>query len=426
MSILVGLVAVTLLLAVNAFFVAAEFSLVAVDRVRVEAAADADPGARRVRALLRHLTTHLSGAQFGITLSALLLGFVAEPTVARLLTDGAQPTGVSVVLAIAVAAVLHLVLGEQVPKYLALAAPERVSRRLAPLVQAYGMVVRPVVLVLNGSANAVLRRFGVEPREDLGASRTLDEMGDLIRESSDGTLDRSDVELLTRSIRFGDKTIADVLVPRLDVDALHLDAPGADLLARSASTGHSRFPVFGSDLDHVVGVVHVKSLLARPVNLREGIPVGELMHDVVAVPETRSLDGLLDDLRDHRSHMAVVVDEHGGTAGIVTVEDVLEEIVGEIDDEHDRQVVRTHADGSGSIVVSGRLNPDEVLDATGLRVPPGPYETLAGFVLQRLGRLPEPTAIVEHEGWRIEVVAVDGRRIATLRIVVPPDSGATP
>jgi CBS domain containing-hemolysin-like protein len=316
-----------------------------------------------------------------------------------------------------------MVLGEQVPKYVALAAPEAVSRRLAPLVLAYGVVVRPVVVVLNGSANAVLRWVGVEPREELGSSRTLDELGDLVRESSDATLDSSDVELFTRSIRFSEKMVADVLVPRLDVEALRLDATGADLLERSARTGHSRFPVFESDLDHVVGVVHVKSLLRRPAALRGHAPVVELMHDVLAVPETRFLDDLLADLREHRGHMAVVVDEHGGTAGIVTVEDALEEIVGEIDDEHDTRVVRTRLDGPGRNVVSGRLNLDEVADITGLRLPPGPYETLAGFVLQRLGRLPQPTAMVEHEGWKIEVVAVEGRRIATLRIVLPPDGG---
>jgi CBS domain containing-hemolysin-like protein len=423
MSILVGLTAVLLLLVVNAFFVAAEFSLVAVDRARVEAAAGTDPAARRVRALTRRLTSHLSGAQFGITLSALLLGFVAEPTAARIITGGEHPTGLSVVIAIAAAALLHMVLGEQVPKYVALAAPEAVSRRLAPLVLAYGVVVRPVVVVLNGSANAVLRWVGVEPREELGSSRTLDELGDLVRESSDVTLDSSDVELFTRSIRFSEKMVADVLVPRLEVEALRLDATGADLLERSARTGHSRFPVFESDLDHVVGVVHVKSLLRRPAALRGHAPVVELMHDVLAVPETRFLDDLLADLREHRGHMAVVVDEHGGTAGIVTVEDALEEIVGEIDDEHDTRVVRTRLDGPGRNVVSGRLNLDEVADITGLRLPPGPYETLAGFVLQRLGRLPQPTAMVEHEGWKIEVVAVEGRRIATLRIVVPPDGG---
>ncbi|MEC8969522.1 MAG: hemolysin family protein, partial [Actinomycetota bacterium] len=310
-------------------------------------------------------------------------------------------------------------------KYVALAAPNRVARRLAPLVQIYGTVARPVVRALNGAANVVVRWLGVEPREELGVSRTLDELQELIRSSSDDTLDTAEVELLTRSIRFGDKTVADALVPRLDMEALSVDSLSVELLARSKQTGHSRFPVFDGDLDHVVGVVHVKSLLSRPAGTRNGVPLGELMGDALAVPETRDLDDLLSDLREHSRHLAVVVDEHGGTAGIITVEDVLEEIVGEIDDEHDHPAFRTQDDGRVGTVVSGSSSLDEVRDAVGLPIPDGPYETLAGFVLHRLGRLPEPATTVELEGWRIEVVAVEGRRIAELRVVDPPRSGRT-
>ena len=233
------------------------------------------------------------------------------------------------------------------------------------------------------------------------------------------------MELLTRSIRFGDKTVADALVPRLDMEALSVDSLSVELLARSKQTGHSRFPVFDGDLDHVVGVVHVKSLLSRPAETRNGVPLGELMGDVLAVPETRDLDDLLGDLREHSRYLAVVVDEHGGTAGIITVEDVLEEIVGEIDDEHDHPVARTQDVGKAGTAVSGSSSLDEVRDAVGLPIPDGPYETLAGFVLHRLGRLPEPATTVELEGWLIEVMAVDGRRIAKLRVVAPPESGRT-
>ena len=417
------------LLIANAFFVAAEFSLVAVDRARIEAAAaEGDPGARRVLALLRRLTAHLSGAQFGITLSALLLGFVAEPTVARILTGDDHPTGPSVVLAILVATVLHLVVGEQVPKYLALAAPEALARGLAPAVTVYGVIGRPVVAVLDGTANVVVRRLGVAPRSDLDPSRTLDEIGDLIRTSSDETLDPDDVALLTRSIRLADKVAADVLVPRLDVHPLDVSAVGADLLAEAERTGCSRFPVIDGDLDHVVGVVHVKSLLTISRTARDLTPISELMAPALAVPETRALDGLMDDLRAARTAMAVVVDEHGGTAGLVTEEDVLEELIGEIDDDlldltgKAAPLPRTQVDGPGNIVVSGRLGPDDVYETTGFSIPEGPYETLAGYVLHCLGRIPEPTAMVEHEGWRIEVLAVDGRRIETLRMVAPVPS----
>ena len=311
MSTSTGLMAIAALLIINAFFVVAEFSLVAVDRARIEAAAtDGDPGARRVRALLQRLTSHLSGAQFGITLSALLLGFVAEPTVARILTGDDHPTGPSVVVAILVATGLHLVVGEQVPKYLALAAPEPLARGVAPAVTVIGVIGRPVVAVLDRAANAVVRRLGVIPRSDLDPSRTLGEIGDLIRTSSDETLDPEDVALLSRSVRLADKVAAEVLVPRLDVHSLDVSAVGADLLAEAERTGCSRFPVIDGDLDHVVGVVHVKALLTIPRASRDRAPVAELMAPALAVPETRALDGLMDDLRDARSALAVMVDEH--------------------------------------------------------------------------------------------------------------------
>jgi len=416
-----GLLIMALLLACNALFVAAEFALVALDRPAIEArAAEGSRVHRRLLAMLRNLTRSMSGYQFGITAAALLLGFGAEPTVARLLTGEAHPTGLSVAIAIAVATALHLVVGEQVPKYLALAAPEATARRLLPVMVVYGGLVRPVVAVLNRSADAVVRRLGVEPRAELTATRTRDELEELIRTSSgEGGLDPAEVTLLTRSIRFGDKTAADALIPRVAVEALQQEDTAADLLERSARTGRSRYPVFAEDLDDIVGVVHVKSVVGRPAATRESTPVAELMLDVLAVPETRPLEALLGDMRRQRVQMAVVVDEHGGTEGIITMEDLLEEILGQIDDEHDPQMARTRVEAKGSTIVAGRLNLDEVAEATGFAVPDGPYETLAGFALARLGRLPEPGEMIVEAGWRIEVVAMDGRRIAALRVVAP-------
>jgi len=425
MSILLGLVAVAVLLAVNAFFVAAEFSLVAIDRPRIEAAAKgADPQARRVRSLLGHLTLHLSGAQFGITLSALLLGFVAEPTVALILTGEAHLTGVSVAVAIALATILHLVVGEQVPKYVALAIPERTALALAPAIIAYGVATRLLVDLLNRTANAIVRLLGVEPKGQIQASRTLDELEDLIETSADdGSIDPDEATLLRRSIRFADKTAADALVPRVAIEAIQRDEPANALVQLSLNSGHSRFPVYGVDLDDIVGVVHVKSLYGRPAAERGRVPVADLMHEVLAVPETRELEDVLADMRVRRNQLAVVVDEHGGTAGIITLEDILEEILGEIGDETDRVEVRTRSEAQGSTVVSGRLNLDEVEEATGFRVPEGPYETLAGFVVARMGYLPEVSDMVVFDGWRIEVVAVDGHRVATLRVVAPGAAG---
>ncbi|MBT3686835.1 MAG: HlyC/CorC family transporter [Actinobacteria bacterium] len=421
MSTSMGVLAVAALLMANAFFVAAEFSLVAVDRAVVEAATNAGSAPdRRVLRLLTRLTTHLSGAQFGITSSALLLGFVAEPTVARLLTGEDRSTGLSVALAVTVAAALHLVLGEQVPKYLALASPDRTARRLAPMVAAYGVLTRPLVVALNGAANAVVRRLGVAPREELGVSHTLEQFEAVVRSSSSGgDIDPAEATLLRRSIRFGDKTAADALVPRVEVEALQRDDLAPALIERCVATGFSRFPVFTDDLDNIVGVVHVKSVYSVPATERSGVCVGDLMHEALAVPETRGLDLILDDMRRARKQMAVVVDEHGGTAGVVSMEDLLEEIVGEIDDEHDPRVDRTSVEDSGSTVLSGGLHLDEVEEASGFRVPEGPYETFAGFVLARLGHIPEPSEMVHEDGWRVEVVAVKGRRIETLRVVAP-------
>ncbi len=431
MSVAEGLVAVVALLVVNAFFVAAEFGLVAVDRARIEAAAaGGDRGAVRVETLLRSLTAHLSGAQFGITVSAILLGFVAEPTVARILTGDDHPTGSSVVIAVLVATALHLVLGEQVPKYVGLAEPEKVVRSLAPAVAVYGWVSRPMVVVLNGAANAVVRGLGVEPRHEVGTARSLDEIGDLIRDAAGDaeeadpgdseSLDTEDVELLSRSVRLADKAVADVLVPRLDVHTLDAGATGADLLALSGRTGHSRFPVVDGDLDRVVGVVHVKSLLGVEPARRASETVAKLWRVPLAVPETLSLDDLLEVMRQEATPMAIVVDEHGGTAGLVTEEDVVEEVVGDIADDFDPLPEPRVTRERGATTLSARLTIDEVRGAIGLDLPEGPYETLAGFLLYSLGRLPEPTATVAYEGWRIEVLYVEGRRIERVRVVAPP------
>jgi|TARA_B100002003_G_scaffold53003_1_gene48254 CBS domain containing-hemolysin-like protein len=428
MALLPGLVAVVLLLVANAFFVAAEFSLVAVDRARIEASAAAGHrGDARIRGLLRRLTPTMSGCQFGITVAALLLGFVAEPTMARLLTGEAHATGLSVVAAIGTATVLHLVFGEQVPKYLALAAPEAIARRLASPLAAYSTVTRPLITGLNRSANTVARWLGVETRDQISTSRTRDELEDLIRQSgAEGSLEEEEADLLWRSIRFGEKTVADILVPRVDVESIQGQDTVATLAQLSMATGFSRFPVVGEDLDDVLGVVHVKAYYGVPVDERPSTTVETLMRDVPFVPETRPLDDLFADLRSGRGQMAMIVDEHGGTAGIVSMEDLLEEIVGAIDDEHDRSLPRTRVEEPGSTVVSGSLNLDEVFEATGFEVPEGPYETLAGYVLACLGHLPQPSEMVEEDGWRVEVVAVIGRRIATLRVVVleEPDAKA--
>jgi CBS domain containing-hemolysin-like protein len=380
--------------------------------------------ARVARRLVGDVPFQLSAAQFGITVTSLLLGFVIEPAVGDVLEslfDRELPRGLTAVVAIAVAASVQIVVGELVPRSLAISHPERSIQALAVPMWIYSTIAGPVIRAFAWAGNRIVRAFGVvEPAEGADA-RSREQMKDLIRSSGEvGTLHPADVTLLERSIRFGEKTAADVLVPRVEVVAIGHDQSVADLTALALESGHSRFPVIGEDLDHVIGVVHVKSIYGLAPAQRATTTVGTIMVEVLAVPEARDLDELFDDFRSTGSYLAVVVDEHGGTAGIITLEDLLEELVGEIADEYDEAPsMLTKIDQGGSFVLPGRLHHDEVLDACGFDMPDGEYETLAGFVLERLGHIPQPGERFQHDGWQIEVVAVERLRIATVRLRSP-------
>jgi CBS domain containing-hemolysin-like protein len=431
-----GLVAMAALIAANGVFVAAEFALVAVDRNRMEREAGAgNRRARRVDALVRRLSFHLSGAQLGITVTSLVLGFVSAPVVAALLepllaplVGGTAVVGVAVVLALVLATVTQMVLGELVPKSLAIANPDRVAKALSRPVATYGIVLGPVIRFLDGAANATVRRLGVEPVEELARVRSLAEFEVLFRSAAEGgVLGDSAAELLHRSLRLAGRTAADVLVPRPRVDALPIDASVADLVARARRTGHSRFVVHGGDLDDLRGVVHVKAAHLVPRRDRATTTLAAVMGDVLAVPESRELDDLLADMRDSRNHLVAVVDEHGGTAGIVTLEDVIEQVVGDIVDEHDPRIpTMTRSVRPGEWSVEGSMHPGDVAELTGLTLPEGPYETLAGFVLERLGRIPDEADTFTHDGWVLTVESLDRRRVARVHIAAPPtpDMGA--
>ncbi|MEM9466511.1 MAG: hemolysin family protein [Actinomycetota bacterium] len=422
------LIAALALVVANAGFVAAEFALVAVDRTRIdERAGQGQARAVAVQRLLSKLSYHLSGAQLGITITSLLLGVLAEPAVAVLLEPGLEaifgevPGGFSVAVALIVATVVQMVFGELVPKAIATTKPLETSLVMARPTQVYGVLARPLVAFLDGLAARLTRRVGVEPAEELESIPDRGELEHLIRSSGEeGTLDEGEVELLTRSIRLADKSADDAMVPRVRVESVDSADTVEALVALASRTGHSRFPVEGNDLDDIVGVVHVKAVHGVSVDERSSTPVTDLMTPVLAVPESRELDELLVDLRQGGNQLAVVIDEHGGTAGIITLEDILEEIVGEIDDEYDAApTLLTRVEAQGSTVMPGSLHHDEVEDATGFEMPEGEYETLAGLVLDRLGHIPEPGEMVEVDGWRLEVVAMDRLRIATVRVVAP-------
>jgi CBS domain containing-hemolysin-like protein len=428
---LLGVLAVLALTLGTALFVAAEYSLVAVDRTQLEAQArDGDAGARRISAAVRTLSFQLSGAQLGITLTTLIVGFVAQPALATLveppLTAVGLPDGGAAAVALAVAllaaTVLQMVIGELVPKNWAIANPMGVARRVAGPQRAVSAVLRPLIALCNGTANSVVRRLGFEPQEELRSARSAEELGSLVRSSAaGGSLPAETASMLARSLAFDDRTAGDVMTSRMQIVSLPAGATVSQLITAVKSSGHSRFPLEGEDgIDDVVGVVHVKQALSVPREERRRTRVAQIAGEVPRVPETVHLDDLLVTLREPGLQMAVVVDEYGGTAGIVTLEDLVEELVGEVDDEHDvksRPLVEKRRDDRLSL--SGLLRSDEVAGAAGLTLPEGPYDTLGGFLMARLGRLPKRGDVVDLEGWSFQVTELDGRRVDRVLLTVP-------
>ncbi len=419
-----GLLAAGLLIAANALFVAVEFALIAVDRIRIERlAAEGRRAARTALSLLKSLSFQLSGAQFGITVTSLALGFIARPSIAAALEPaadriaGGAAEGLSIAAALAIAVVVQMVLGELVPKTLAIARPLPTSMRLAAPMKGFAAVAGPFIRLLDGSANWVVTRLGIEPAEELSEARSREELAWLIRSSGqEGAMRPSRARLLTRAIRFTERDAADVLVPRVSVSAIEHQQSVADLVSLSGQTGFSRFPVVGTDIDDVVGVALVKNVYQVPYERWADAPVAEIMRAPLIVPETRDLRSLLLDMRSQRSPLAVVMDEHGGTAGIVTQEDLVEEIVGEIADEHDDTEPPVVTRDAGELVVQAGIHPDELEEMTGLRVPDGDYETLAGFILDHLQRIPSAGEVFRYQGWEFQVESVDRHRVDAVRL----------
>jgi CBS domain containing-hemolysin-like protein len=412
-----------LLLAVNAFFVAAEFAVVAVDRDRVDALADQGSRPAGIAAhALRHLSVTLSGTQLGVTVLSLVIGIVAEPSMSKVLPDWFGEAG-SALVALFLATVLQMVFAELLPKGVAVSRPLPVLLWLAVPLRAYTWLFRPMIRALNNAADALVRRLGVEPRDELRSVRSIDELELLIRSSGEeGTLDPEAFALLTRTIRFGNKTAADALVSRVDVETISRDATVADVADRSIATGYSRFPVVGDSVDDIIGVVHAKDVLGVSSDARPRTSVLDISTDATFVPEGRDLESLLTEMRGGGVQLAVVVDEYGGMAGIVTLEDLVEEIVGDIEDEYDVVPPTNLSIGvpmPGTIDVEGTLHLDEVEDATGFAVPEGSYETLAGFLLDQLGRIPSVGDRIRYEGWQFDVIEMERRRIATVRVTAP-------
>ena len=393
------------LIAACGVFVAAEFSFVTVDRSRVEQlAGEGDAGAKGVLAALRSLSTQLSGAQVGITITNLAIGFLAEPAIADLISPPLEGAGVpgtvvhpfAIGIGLALGSALTMIFGELVPKNLAIARPMETARATQGFMRLFTTVNTWPIRLLNGSANAIVRALGMEPQEELRSARSSTELASLIARSADhGTLDADTAELMERSVEFGQRTAGEIMTPRVRTISLDANDRAIAVLEEAKASGHSRFPVLDQD-DFVVGTVHVKHAVALPAPERHTTRIKHLMVKPIVVPDTLRLDPLLALLREDGFQMAVVLDEYGGQAGIVTLEDVVEEIVGDIADEHDPRGEQAQQLRDGSWSVSGLLRPDEVADLTGVELPESEdYDTVAGLVLSILGKVPDVGDVAE-------------------------------
>ncbi|MEU5700276.1 hemolysin family protein [Streptomyces aurantiacus] len=437
-EILLLLLALSLTLAC-ALFVAAEFSLTTVERGDLERAAEAgERGADGALKAVRKLTFQLSGAQLGITVTSLVIGMLAEPSLAVLLEGPLKSVGlggaastVATVLGVVVSTVVLMVVGELVPKNWAISRPLAVAKVVAGPQRGFTAAFGPFIRHLNNTANRFVRRFGLEPAEELASARGPEELVALAQHSAaQGSLEPDSAELFVRTLHLSELTAQSVMTPRVDVRALEAHATAADAADLTHATGLSRFPVYRDSLDEVVGTVHIRDVLALEPGKRAVTPVTELATAPLLVPDSLPADRLLERMRTART-MAVVIDEYGGTAGVATVEDIVEEVVGEVRDEHDPVEVPdllpapATADGRAAWEADGGVRLDE-LAGIGLRAPDGPYETIAGLVATRLARIPAEGDVLDLDGWRLDVLDVEHHRADRVRITEPADETTDP
>jgi CBS domain containing-hemolysin-like protein len=406
-------------------FVASEFAIINTDRVELETLkSGGQKGLDLPIKAVGKTATHLSSAQLGITLTTLLTGYVMEPSVSRLISPSLVNVGldedsvpaVSVVLAMVIATLLSFLVGELVPKNMALSEPVKVLKIVVGFQLAFTWIFKPLIVFLNNNGNFLVRKFGIEPKEELSAARSAEELASLVRRSADlGSLEQDTAQLIEKTIELQSLTASDIMTPRVKMFALEKDASANELIELARRTGHSRFPVIGEDADDVVGVVHLKRAVSVPFERRDQVPVSALMIDPVRVPSTMPLDRFMIQLRGKGLQIGIVLDEYGGTAGLATLEDAVEEVVGDLADEHDRARFGISRYADGSLTFSGLTRPAELEDFDLKIAEDDDYDTVSGFVMSELGRIPEVGDQIMVSGGVISVTRMDGRRVDRLR-----------
>lgn len=421
------------------FFVAMEFALVALDQSAVQQKIDnGDTKGVAVLKCLKTLSTQLSSCQLGITITTLLTGYTLDVALQALVVDSVSSWGLPesvariliLIFSMGVATVLSMVLGELIPKNMAIAVSYPTARALAPYHLMFTKIMNPLVRTMNGGANKILHLFGLEAKEELSGARTPEELSSMVRRSAvEGTLDSDTARFVDKTLSFAELTAVDVMTPRRQAIMLEDTASVADVVEMARTTGHSRFPLYREDQDNVVGVVHLKKAIGVPEDVRPNLEAGALMEDVLRVPETVHLDSLLLQLREGALQLAIVLDEYGGTAGMTTLEDLVEEIVGEVSDEHDSGNVeeRPLHMGNEDWMFSGLLRPDEISDYIDeLDIEENPaFETMGGFMMYALGRVPEVGDTVPVEGGTLRIETMEQRRVDRIRFIPTPEASST-
>lgn len=437
---LLRLVGVVILVLANGFFVAAEFSLVSVRRTRIEELVrQGTPGSASVKRALEDPDRFIAATQLGITIASLGLGWLGEPALSHFIEPvlallpaawvGTASHTISAALAFAVITFLHVVVGELMPKSIALQRPEATALVVARPTLWTELIFKPAIIALNGTGNFLLRVIGMRASSGHELVHSVEELKMLVQASGEGgVLEVSERDMLDNVFDFGDLTTHEVMVPRTEMISVSADAPLEDLIQLAIKHPHTKYPVYESDLDHIVGIANVKDLVRVQHGDRRAATIRGLMREAHVVPDTLRLGALLQQFRAKRQHMAIVIDEYGGTAGLVTLDDLISQIVGDVADPFDKSGPDIQRLPNGAALIDGLTQIEAVNDALGLALHDDNYDTIAGYMLGQLGRMARVGDTVEADGTRLKVEALDGLRIARISLArsPKPDAAAAP